>query len=224
VARLLRRPLRALKGHASGALVRGLRVRHGLPEADDAVALTFDDGPDPVQTPRILDLLAASGVKATFCLVGFRARDYPDLVRRIAAEGHTLCNHSWQHLFDLARRPADYIRADLMRTNETIRAAVPGAKIAYFRAPGGNFTPGLVAHARGLGMAPIYWEVDTRDWEHRGASDQAHIDRVIAVVRKYTRPGSIVLSHDNRQPTTIEAYRWLLPWLKERFRLVALPA
>jgi peptidoglycan/xylan/chitin deacetylase (PgdA/CDA1 family) len=190
----------------------------------EGVALTFDDGPDPVNTPLILDVLRQHGVKATFCLVGFRARDDPDLVRRIAGEGHTLCNHSWQHLFNLAKRPPEYIRADLVRTNETIRAAAPGARIGYFRAPGGYFTAGLSALASGLGMAPIYWEVDPRDWDHRGATDQAHIARVIGAVQKYTRPGSIVLSHDNGQPDTIEAYRTLLPWLKARFNLVALPA
>jgi peptidoglycan/xylan/chitin deacetylase (PgdA/CDA1 family) len=189
-----------------------------------AVALTFDDGPDPVQTPALLDLLRRHGVKATFCLVGFRARDNPDLVRRIAAEGHALCNHSWQHLVDLAQRPVDEIRHDLEATNDAIRAAMPGAKIRYFRAPGGHFTPDLVAIARGYGMASIYWQVDPRDWDHRGtASDQEHIARVIEAVRHEVRPGAIVLSHDNRQPTTIEAYRTLLPWLKARFTLRALP-
>jgi peptidoglycan/xylan/chitin deacetylase (PgdA/CDA1 family) len=190
-----------------------------------AVALTFDDGPDPVQTPLLLDLLREHGVKATFCMVGFRVRDHPELVRRIAAEGHTLCNHSWQHLVTLATRTTDYIRWDLESTNDAIRAAVPDARIAYFRAPGGNFTPELVAMAKQLGMTSIYWHVDPRDWDHRkDPSDPAHIERVIASVQRHTRPGSIVLSHDNAQPDTIAAYRILLPWLKERFQLAPLPA
>ena len=190
-----------------------------------AVALTFDDGPDPVQTPLLLDLLKEQGVKATFCMVGFRARDHPDLVRRIAAEGHTLCNHSWQHLTNLAKRPVNYIKWDLESTNDAIRAAVPDAKIAYFRAPGGNFTPELVALAKQYGMTSIYWQVDPRDWDHKkDPSDPAHVARVVANVQRYTKPGSIVLSHDNGQPDTIEAYRTLLPWLKERFELAPLPA
>ena len=65
------------------------------------VALTFDDGPDPRLTPRLLDLLAAAGVKATFCLIGRKAAAHPGIVARIAAEGHTLCNHSWSHRMDL---------------------------------------------------------------------------------------------------------------------------
>jgi peptidoglycan/xylan/chitin deacetylase (PgdA/CDA1 family) len=189
-----------------------------------AVALTFDDGPDPVQTPLLLDLLKEHGVKATFCMVGFRVRDHPDLVRRIAAEGHTLCNHSWQHLLNLAKRDPEYIRHDLANTNNAIRAAVPDAKIAYFRAPGGNFTPDLVAIVREFGMTSIYWHVDPRDWDHKkDPSDPAHIARVVAAVQRYTRPGSIVLSHDNAQPDTILAYRELLPWLKSRFQLEPMP-
>jgi peptidoglycan/xylan/chitin deacetylase (PgdA/CDA1 family) len=189
------------------------------------VALTFDDGPDPVNTPHILDLLAQRGVKATFCLVGWRARDNPDLVRRIVTEGHTLCNHSWQHFTDLAQRPVSYIRWDLAETNRAIRNAVPGAKISYFRAPGGNFSSGLVAMAREYGMTSIYWDVDPRDWDHApDRSDQMHVQRVIGEVQRNTRAGSIVLSHDNRQPDTITAYQTLLPWLSARFTLVALPA
>ncbi|MFC4997566.1 polysaccharide deacetylase family protein [Dactylosporangium cerinum] len=189
-----------------------------------AVALTFDDGPDPVNTPKILDLLRETGVKATFCLVGFRARDNPDLVRRIAAEGHTLCNHSWQHLTDLAKKDPGYIDWDLKKTNEAIRAAAgPNTPIKYFRAPGGNFTSGLIAKAKDMGMASIYWDADPADWNHsKDANDDAHIKRVIADVKKQVRQGSIVLSHDNKQPDTIIAYRTLIPFLKQYFTLEAL--
>jgi peptidoglycan-N-acetylglucosamine deacetylase len=191
-----------------------------------SVALTFDDGPDPINTPKMLDMLKQCGVKATFCLVGFRARDHPDLVRRIVAEGHTLCNHSWQHLLDLAAdaRTDAYIKRDLQHTNEVIHAAVPDARISYFRAPGGNFTPRLVQIAKDLGMTSIYWSVDPRDWEtSKYGTGSAMTNHVISAVESDVRPGSIVLSHDNGKPTTIAAYRVLLPWLKARFKLIALP-
>ncbi|WP_245601665.1 polysaccharide deacetylase family protein [Hamadaea tsunoensis] len=192
-----------------------------------AVALTFDDGPDPINTPKMLDMLKQCGVKATFCLVGFRARDRPDLVRRIVAEGHTVCNHSWQHLLDLAD-PAKHsdaqVRRDLQMTIDAIHAAAPDAKVQYFRAPGGNFTPRLVQIAQSLGMKSIYWSVDPRDWDNsafgRGSSMISH---VIGSVEGGVRPGAIVLSHDNGKPDTIVAYRTLLPWLKARFTLEALP-
>ncbi|GAA0802373.1 polysaccharide deacetylase family protein [Spirilliplanes yamanashiensis] len=189
-----------------------------------AVALTFDDGPDPVQTPALLDLLAKEQVKATFCVVGTQARAHPDLVRRIADEGHTLCNHSWDHSFVLGKQPPPVIIEDLLDTNEAIRAAVPDAKIPYFRAPGGNFTVPLVSVAGTLGMRSIYWDVDPRDWEQKeGQTDDEHRERVIATVEKDVRKGSIILSHDFAQPQTIRAYEALVPVLKERYELIALP-
>ncbi|MFI7598696.1 polysaccharide deacetylase family protein [Actinoplanes sp. NPDC049681] len=188
------------------------------------VALTFDDGPDPVQTPKMLDLLKRMHVKATFCLVGQNVAAHPDLVRRIAAEGHTLCNHTWRHSLTLGRQSPSVIRADLQRTNDAIRAAVPGAEIRYMRAPGGNFTPTFVAAADDLGMTSIYWQVDPRDWEHpSGESGAAHEAKVIRSVKQHVSKGAIVLSHDYGQPGTISAYETLIPWLKQRYTLIALP-
>ncbi|GAB4048225.1 hypothetical protein GCM10028775_11440 [Catellatospora paridis] len=188
------------------------------------MALTFDDGPDPINTPKILDELKQCGVKATFCVVGFRARDNPEMITRIAAEGHTLCNHSWQHLFDLAKRDDAYIRKDLENTNKMILRAAPGARVAYFRAPGGNFTTKLVKIASELGMNSIYWHVDPRDWESaKFGKGTVMVNHIIAAVERDVRPGSIVLSHDNGKPDTIVAYRTLLPWLKARYTLIALP-
>jgi peptidoglycan/xylan/chitin deacetylase (PgdA/CDA1 family) len=185
-----------------------------------AVALTFDDGPDPVQTPRILALLAQYQVKATFCVVGSQVQRHPEIVRQIVAAGHTLCNHTWDHSFTIGKKKPERIQADLRRTNEAIRAAVPGAEIPFFRAPGGNFTDALVQTAYVDGMTSLYWEVDTRDWEHDEKFDAAaHVERIIKSVQKETRPGAIVLSHDFNQPTTIQAYEVLLPWLAARFEL-----
>ncbi|SRR6266536_446121 len=189
-----------------------------------SVALTFDDGPDPVNTPKILDLLGQYQVKATFSLVGWRARDNPDLVRRIASEGHTLCNHSWQHLMDLGRRPLSYVQWDLTQTNNAIHAAAPDAPIRYFRAPGGNFTPGLVQLARQYGMTPLFWQVDPRDWDSATYGFGAPMIRhIVDAVEANVRPGMIVLSHDCKHPDTINAYTTLLPWLKARYTLAPLP-
>lgn len=185
-----------------------------------AVALTFDDGPDPVETPKILALLAKYQVKATFCLVGQNVQRHPEIVREIVAAGHTLCNHTWNHSLTIGKDPTAQIRADLAKTNAAIHAAVPDAKIPFFRAPGGNFTDRLVSVATGYGMHSLYWEVDPRDWDHSGGeTDSAHIARVIAEIHKSARPGAIVLSHDFNQPDTISAYAKLLPWLTENFLL-----
>jgi peptidoglycan/xylan/chitin deacetylase (PgdA/CDA1 family) len=189
-----------------------------------AVALTFDDGPDPAHTPQLLKLLAQQHVHATFCLVGRNVEKFPALVRQIAAGGHTLCNHTWNHSLTLGKLPPAQIKADLARTNAAIRKAVPNAKIKYFRAPGGNFTPRLVGVATQQGMTSLYWKVDPRDWDHpKGETHAQHRSKVIWRVEKRTRAGSIVLSHDYAQPDTIVAYRTLIPWLRKRFKLVAMP-
>jgi peptidoglycan/xylan/chitin deacetylase (PgdA/CDA1 family) len=177
-----------------------------------------------VQTPKLLDLLKKRHVKATFCVVGQNVAAHPDLVRRIAAEGHTLCNHTWRHSLTLGKQKPAVIRADLQRTNDAIRQAVPGARIKYMRAPGGNFTKNFVATASDLGMMSIYWQVDPRDWDHSGGdSDAAHEAKVIGAVQKHIGKGAIVLSHDYGQPDTIAAYERLIPWLQDRYTLIALP-
>jgi len=183
-----------------------------------AVALTFDDGPSPDWTPHVLDLLRERGVQATFCLVGTQVRRYPQLVARIVREGHTLCNHSWQHDLKLGSRPDDVIRSDLTRTNEEIRQAVPGARIAYYRQPGGKWTPAVAAISNQLGMTPLDWAVDPQDWNKPGT--QAIINRVI----HNTHHGSIVLMHDGggNRSETLAACEKLIPWLQKRYPLVAL--
>ncbi|MEU4566517.1 polysaccharide deacetylase family protein [Micromonospora sp. NPDC023956] len=183
------------------------------------VALTFDDGPHPDYTPQALAALRAYRVTATFCLVGENARAHPDLVRAIVAEGHTLCNHTWNHDVLLGSRSHQTIQADLMRTNEAIRAAVPGARIAYFRQPGGAWTYPVVSVARSLGMVPLHWTVDPTDWRRPGAAS------IAGTVTAGTVPGSIVLLHDaggNRQGT-VDALYQILPNLTSRFHVTALP-
>jgi peptidoglycan-N-acetylglucosamine deacetylase len=186
----------------------------------DAVALTFDDGPDPVQTPKILALLAQYDIKATFCLIGENVQKHPEIVRQIVAAGHTLCNHTWEHSLTIGKSKPAAIKADLEKTNAAIRAAAPGAEIPFFRAPGGNFSDRLVSIAYGEKMTSLYWAVDPRDWDHtKDTDDDTHTDRVITDVRKNVKPGSIILSHDFNQPDTITAYESLLPYLTQNFEI-----
>ncbi|SDY08135.1 Peptidoglycan/xylan/chitin deacetylase, PgdA/CDA1 family [Micromonospora pattaloongensis] len=184
-----------------------------------SVALTFDDGPDPRYTPQILALLRRYQVKATFCLIGANAQAYPTLVRQIATEGHTLCNHSWDHDLSLGSRSTADIQADLTRASATIRAAAPGHPVSYYRQPGGNWTPSVVAEARNLGMTSLDWAVDPRDWERPDGA------AIAAMVNTNTAPGSIVLMHDGggTRTETIAALQEILPHLTQRFRLDALP-
>ncbi|MER5335056.1 polysaccharide deacetylase family protein [Micromonospora sp. NPDC002717] len=183
------------------------------------VALTFDDGPDPQYTPQVLALLREHHVRATFCVVGENAQSHPDLIRAIVADGHTLCNHSWNHDVTLGQQSPETIRADLLRTSEAIRAAVPNAPIAYYRQPGGAWTDSVVSVARELGMTSLHWTVDPADWETPGAS------RIAGMVLTNVEPGSVVLLHDaggDRQGT-VDALYEILPALTSRFKLAALP-
>ncbi|GHJ48665.1 hypothetical protein Cs7R123_60070 [Catellatospora sp. TT07R-123] len=195
----------------------GSRYTTGTPE----VALTFDDGPDPTFTPLVLALLHEYRVKATFCLIGVNVVKYPQLVRDIVAQGHTLCNHSWSHDLKLGGRDRGDIVADLRRTNRAIRAAAPGARISYFRQPGGAWNDRLVAAARELGMTALHWQVDPRDW----ALPLKRAAEIAALVDGAVRDGSIVLLHDgggDRGGTAL-ALRTILPTLSARFHLAALP-
>jgi peptidoglycan/xylan/chitin deacetylase (PgdA/CDA1 family) len=158
---------------------------------DDTVALTFDDGPSPEWTPKVLDMLREQGVKATFCLIGAYAEAYPELVADIAREGHTLCNHSWFHEFDLGEWSEEEIRANLQRTNDAILKSAPGAEIEYFRHPGGQWTDRAIAVAADLGMESLHWTVDPSDWDKRSTEGQIR-DHVI----DQSNPGAIVLLHD----------------------------
>ncbi|SDL03199.1 Peptidoglycan/xylan/chitin deacetylase, PgdA/CDA1 family [Glycomyces sambucus] len=158
---------------------------------DESVALTFDDGPSPEWTPKVLDMLRERGIKATFCLIGAYAESYPELVADIAREGHTLCNHSWYHEFDLGTWSGEEIRANLQRTNDAILKAAPGAEVRYFRHPGGQWTEKAIGVAADLGMESLHWAVDPSDWDNATTERQIE-DHVL----DKTTPGAIILLHD----------------------------
>jgi peptidoglycan/xylan/chitin deacetylase (PgdA/CDA1 family) len=181
----------------------GTRNRTG----SDAVGLTFDDGPSPEWTPQVLDLLREHGVKATFCVIGAYAEAHPELIADIAREGHTLCSHTWFHEYDLGRWGEEEIRANLRRTNDAIVKAAPGARVAYFRHPGGQWTDRAVAVAADLGMESLHWTVDPSDWDE--ATSEAQIREHVL---DRTGPGAIVLFHDggSNQRSTYGALRSIL--------------
>jgi peptidoglycan-N-acetylglucosamine deacetylase len=190
-----------------------------LTTGDAYVALTFDDGPDPQWTPEVLDQLRKHGAKATFCVVGEMVQAFPELVRKIVADGHTLCNHSWNHDVGLGSRSRNEIRKDLQRTNKAIHKAAPGSRISYYRQPGGAWTEDVVEVAAELGMSSLHWAVDPQDWSQPGA------EQIAATVESGTADGAIVLLHDGggERRGTVRALTWFLPELAARHRLEALP-
>ncbi len=117
------------------------------------LALTFDDGPNPAWTPRVLEILAGHEVQATFFMVGSRAQKEPTLVRQMIAAGHLIGNHSWDHP-NLALASADCIKEELSRTSQMLEQII-GAPVRYFRPPFGARRPEVLRVARRLGMVPV---------------------------------------------------------------------
>ncbi|MER6114641.1 polysaccharide deacetylase family protein [Streptomyces sp. NPDC001743] len=181
-------------------------TRHG----GRTLALTFDDGPNPADTPQLLKVLRRHRVKAVFCLWGEHVKEHPELVRAIVAGGHTLGNHTLRHE-DLSSWSPERIRADLEMTNAEIHRAAPGTRIPYFRAPYGRWgrSPEV---AYSLGMRPLGWRLAIGDWEPPGA------DELIRRIEEGITPGSVVLLHDGGgdRSQTVAAVDRVVPELRFR--------
>ncbi len=155
-----------------------------------AVALTFDDGPDPRWTPLLLDTLAELRVPATFFPISARARAHPEIVSRIRDEGHEVGLHGALHL-DHRRYPRDLLEYDTSLALELLGEPRP----RLWRLPYGHLAPTSVHLARRHGLTLVPWSADTEDW--RASSDVASM---LAKVRPALRDGAVILMHDGIGP------------------------
>lgn len=151
------------------------------------VALTFDDGPDPIWTPQILDILDRYGVKATFFATGEQVTKYPDLARAIVDRGNSIGNHTWAHA-RLTATTHQGVLDQLTSTSTVIRQAT-GYIVSCARPPYGAGNPEVLNTIAGLGMRPAYWSVDTSDYRRPGVA--SIISRALSVA-----PDGVVLMHD----------------------------
>ena len=156
--------------------------------AGSSVFLTFDDGPDPTWTLRVLDALRAAGIKATFCMVGRYARAFPDVARRVVAEGHALCNHTDSHA-SLDRLSAAAVETEIQNAGTSIEAAT-GVRPTLFRFPYGRTSATANAIVARLGLRVLPWNVDPSDYTRPGT------ETIITRVAQTVKPGSIILFHD----------------------------
>jgi peptidoglycan/xylan/chitin deacetylase (PgdA/CDA1 family) len=163
------------------------------------IALTFDDGPNPVATPQLLQLLARHNVRATFFSIGAYVREYPALAQQIVAAGHLIGNHTMDHP-RLSTQPAQRIRRELADCNAALEDAT-GAPVRYFRPPFGARRPFVLRAARELGLTPVMWNVTAYDWKPIGADRiLANLESGIARNRRHSR-GSNLLLHDGGHRT-----------------------
>ncbi|GAC1649700.1 MAG: polysaccharide deacetylase family protein [Gemmatimonadaceae bacterium] len=163
------------------------RVMRGLDDPD-AVALTFDDGPNPEATPRILDTLAARNVRAVFFMLGRHAERWPALVFRAHREGHQIGNHGYHHCKLHVRSPG-YVHRDLKLGTEAIEAA-GGGRPVLFRAPHGFRAPWVTPIARALGQRTVGWTLGVWD------SDRPGVDAIVQRTLRRIGGGDILLLHD----------------------------
>ena len=177
------------------------------------IAMTFDDGPHPVYTPRLLDILKARNIKATFFVVGTNTRRYPGIIRRMIAEGHEVGNHTVNHKY-LSRISVEQARAEVMGCERAIIAAC-GVRPTILRPPGGHINNQVkVWLNREFGYSTIMWAVDPEDWKRPGSGVVAQ--RIITE----TDPGEIVLAHDIHGPTIAAMPRALDGLLSKGYRFV----
>ena len=185
----------------SGVYLRSL-CRGDGPER--AVCLTFDDGPDPQRTPKLLDLLKCHGLQATFFLIGEKAQAHPELVQRMVEEGHTIGNHTWSHV-DVTKMSDKQACEEITKTSELVRSIV-GYDTEYIRPPFGAWNKNLEC---GFGMFPVLWTIDPLDWKTENA------DQIVEKVMSEAKENAIILLHD-RYEASVEAALRIVDLLKEQ--------
>lgn len=186
------------------ALKKALYVPRKIDKTKKLIAFTFDDGPKPQNTERIIQALEKNDARATFFMLGQNAKAYPDIVKKVANSGNEVSGHSWDHPL-LTKLGQSAIRNQCDRMNQAIYAAAK-TNAANFRPPYGGINDNVKQAVDG---ALILWSVDTLDWKTRNAA--ATIDSIL----KHAKDGDIVLMHDIHVQT-VDAVEQVLPKLKEK--------
>jgi peptidoglycan/xylan/chitin deacetylase (PgdA/CDA1 family) len=153
------------------------------------VALTFDDGPNEIYTPQVLDILARYGVRATFFMVGSEVQQLPSLAQRVVSEGHAIGNHTWDHV-DLTTLDDEGFRQQVDRTEDELTTLV-GGSVPCVRPPFGRLNQYVRDQLRSRGLAISRWTKDTEDWKRPGT--RVIVERALAGAA----PGAVILFHDS---------------------------
>lgn len=149
------------------------------------IAITFDDGPDPVYTPQLLDGLKERGAKASFFLMGKQAEAHPELVRRMQEEGHLIGNHTYSHI-QLTKKNREAFKAELKKTNELL-TGITGEEVLFVRPPYGCWDKSLETE---LTMLPVLWNIDPLDWS------STNVSGIVKKVTDKAKENAVILMHD----------------------------
>ena len=182
-------------------LYRGVVWREN--PSSKVVYLTFDDGPIPECTPQLLDILKQYGVKATFFMVAENAERYPELLARVRDEGHVVGNHTYHHMRGYKHDTQTYVR-DALRGAEVLQTTL-------FRPPHGRMRNNQKKALINQGYTIYLWDVLTHDY-----NPHYSVDKMLAVVKRYTRNGSILVMHDSlkSKDRMLEALPQIIEWLQ----------
>lgn len=195
------------------SLVRAPGTYYMAHTQEKVVALTFDDGPDPTDTPDVLDILKEKKVRATFFVLGQAAQSNPYLLKRLVNEGHEIGNHSFNHDYQQRR-----LVEEMNKTDKEVFAAT-GTHTYFYRPPGGFLSKSQLEIIKGNGHVVALWSVDSKDWRNPG------IKQIVDNVMKHVFPGAIILMHDGgyHRTQTVKALGPIIDALRERgYRLVTL--
>lgn len=190
-----------------------LRNLSGLDFENNEISLTFDDGPDEKYTPQLLDLLKKNNISATFFVLGEKAEKYPNLIKRMAREGHTVGLHANKHV-GAPFRSYKGMKRDFHHSLVVLKLL--GIKVKYYRPPWGLVNMTSAEFIKKYHLKPVLWTIHASDWSAR--VDQAHIEKVMT---EDVKPGDIILLHDGRgakdaPQRTINALKSALPKMKEK--------
>lgn len=173
---------------------RGTTYR--LPTKNKEVVLTFDDGPSPIWTPLILDELKKAGVKAVFFMIGYHVRKYPEIARRVVAEGHQIANHGFAHSVTIYYTPAE-IEEEIKYTEHVIKE-VTGVATNIFRPPKAWLRESIKRRIKSMNYHVMLWSINTKDWAGFKAED------MVRYICRKLRPGDIILFHDSGNVVGLE--------------------
>jgi len=196
-----------------GATIESAKLTQG----EKVIALTFDDGPWPESTAKVLDILKKNDIKATFFVLGQNVKNYPDLLKRVVAEGHTVGNHTWHHWYHFMNPQTAAYEID--HTTDIIFQTT-GVKTNMFRPPGGIMRNGVAAYAKNSKYAIIIWSSDSMDYS------RPSVPRLINNIFREAKPGGIVLMHDGggNRSQTVEALPTIIAnFRKEGYSFVTVP-